>query len=291
MKNVTVLPVLILASWPVASAVEPVAYEMPRTEVISVTDTGADRRYDLYVKLPEGYGETGDARYPVIYTTDAVWHMDLLSGTTEYLLPDAILVGISWQKDIDRTLAFEEEGEWVHASRYRDYTTVKLEDPARQAIYQTGQAPDHLSFIRNDVIPLVEATYRTKPVEGAYLGYSLGAAFGAYILLAEPDTFHHYILGAPALGERSFEFLKTLEAETAPQHASIDANVFIAIGDQEREQRMAVTRDLVSLLDRRRGTGLSLEELVIIKDSDHGTAVPETFTRSIKWLSDHVGGE
>lgn len=291
MKKTMALLVVFLGAWAKAQAADPVGYTMPRTDVVPVVESSGNRLYELYIKLPEGYEKTADRRYPVIYTTDAVWHMDLLSGTTEYLLPDVILVGISWQKDIDRTLAFEEEGEWVHASRYRDYTTVKLDDPARQAVYQTGHAPEHLSFIRNDVIPLVDAAYRTKPNERAYLGYSLGAAFGAYILLAEPDSFQHYILGAPALGQRSFGFLETLATPTAPQQITVKPNVFIAIGDQEREQRMTVTRDLVSLLERRQPAGLVLTELVIIKDSDHGTAVPETFMRSIKWLSDRLGGE
>lgn len=113
-----------------AEAGERSPYAMPRTHVVSIQDTTSDRPYELYVKLPEGYAEETDKKYPVIYTTDAAWHMDMLSGATEYLMPDAILVGISWQKDLDPDKAF--------ASRFRDYTVTEYSNPETQATHQGG---------------------------------------------------------------------------------------------------------------------------------------------------------
>jgi hypothetical protein len=48
---------------------------------------------------------------------------------------------------------------------------------------------------------------------------------------------------------------------------------------------MGVTKDLVSVLQRRSQAGLTLTGLEIIEDSNHGTAFPETVIRGIKWLS------
>ena len=73
-------------------------FELPKIQVVPITDTNANRQYELYIKLPEAYSENNDKSYPVIYTTDAMWHMEMLSGSTEYMLEDVILVGISWQK-------------------------------------------------------------------------------------------------------------------------------------------------------------------------------------------------
>ncbi|MEL7448179.1 MAG: alpha/beta hydrolase-fold protein [Pseudomonadota bacterium] len=261
-----------------AIASEP--YEMPRTQVVPLKDEANDRQYELYVKLPESYEAKPDKAYPVIYTTDAEWHMDLLSGTTEYLMPDSILVGISWQTDL--------EGEGLgnrqkFASRFRDYSVAESKNAENQAKYHFGQADKFLAFVRDQVVPYVDRQFRTKPGERAYLGYSLGGQFGAYVLLAAPDTFTHYILGSPALGEASIAFIDSLEAQTAPGQEEVDARVFVSIGEFEADEMATITR-LMSVLRRRSETGLSVSWLEVIEGSDHGSAVPETFVRGIKWL-------
>lgn len=247
------------------------AYDLPRTEVVPIRDSKSGGQYELYIKLPEGYSENTDLKYPVIYTTDAKWHMDLLSGASEYLMPNTILVGVSWQ------LGLNDERE--HVSRFRDYTVMKIEN----APVPTGEASSHLAFMRGDVIKYVEKNYRTKPDERAYLGYSLGGAFGAYILFAEPDTFNHYILGSPAFDERDIAFITELAAKMTEQKQNVSANVFVSIGELETTE-MDITKTFAAMLEQR-SRRLSFAGLQIIEGSDHGTAVPETFVRSVKWLS------
>jgi len=256
-----------------AKTSEPTAYEMARTEVVPIQDARADRQYELYIKLPEGYKKSDAQKYPVIYTTDATSHMDMLSGSTEYLMPNVILVGISFQKDLN-----DKRGEFI--SRFRDYTFI-MDEAAPVA---TGEASNHLSFIRKDVIKYVENNYRVDPNERTYFGYSLGAAFGAYILFEQPDTFKHYILGSPAFRPPDLAFIDELETKMAPQQQGISASVFVSIGELEKSE-METTKDFVSVLERRNQSGLKLTGLEIIENSDHGTAFPETIIRSTKWLS------
>ena len=95
------------------------SYSLPSTEVIPIRDTDTNRSYELYITLPENYANNTKTQYPVIYYTDAHWHIELLSGTASYLVEQAILVGISWQTDIQQQL-IDEHG--IHVSRYRDYS-------------------------------------------------------------------------------------------------------------------------------------------------------------------------
>lgn len=273
MKKITVLVCMAILAFVSAAASEPKSYEMPRTQVLPIKDSKADRQYELYVKLPEGYTENPDTKYPVIYTTDAVWHMDMLSGATEYLMPDAILVGISWQIDL--------EDDRAHASRSRDYTIIKYETVESP----TGEAGNHLSFIRDDVIPYVESNYRTQPEERTYFGYSAGGEFGSYILFAEPGTFNHYVLGSPAFDQQSYVYIDELEAETRPRQHNQNVNVFLSVGELERPEMVAFAKEFESMLRRRSQTGLAFVGLEIIENSDHGTAFPETVIRGVKWLS------
>ena len=73
---------------------------LPQIQVVPIKDLNTARNYELYIELPEDYAENPSKKYPVLYYTDAVWHREMLSGATEYILEDVILVGISWQKDI-----------------------------------------------------------------------------------------------------------------------------------------------------------------------------------------------
>jgi len=276
MKKFAALVIALLLPLGSAQTSELAAYQMPRTQVVPIKDAKTDRHYEVYVKLPESYSEDTGKLFPVIYTTDAVWHMDLLSGTAEFLMPDAILVGISWQKDATKEI----DDTRPHVSRFRDYSMILHENPDIQAKYKMGQASNHLTFIRDDVVQYIEANYRTAPGKKAYLGYSMGGSFGAYILLAKPDTFNHYILGSPAFDQRDIEYLTDMPAT----RDGTNTHVFVSIGEQE-ETKMGVTKSFMSLLQRQTDKGLSHTDLQIIGDSDHMTAVPETFMRGIKWLS------
>lgn len=258
------------------SGAELAAYEMPRTHIAPVKDSQKDRQYELYIKLPEDYSENTDVNYPVIYTTDASLHMDMLSGATEFLMPDVIVVGISYQTDLG--------DEWAHASRFRDYSVTAYNDPEIQARFQGGQASHHLDFIRNDVFPYIENNYRTDSGERSYFGYSLGGAFGAYILLAQPDTFKHYILGSPAFSQRSLQYIDEFEAKTAPRQGEMNVNVFVSLGELE-ESEVEEVDHFISVLRRRSEAGLSLTGLEVIENSNHSAAFPETVIRGVKWLS------
>jgi predicted alpha/beta superfamily hydrolase len=280
-KNVLlVITLMILLSITRVEASSNKHYAMPRTEVIPLKESKTGRQYELYVKLPENYATEKNISYPVIYFTDAVWHIELLSAATEYLMPNAILVGISWQKDINADLV-KEKGE--HVSRFRDYSVTPSKKPEKQAKYQFGQASNHLQFIRNDVINTIENKYRTIPENRTYFGYSLGGVFGAYVLMAQPDTFSNYILGSPSLW-RDIPQLKSV----AENNNNINANVFITNGEREKELSVHVNT-FVSLLTKRNDKESTINRQVIA--GDHQTAFPSTGISGITWLSSLTKGE
>jgi predicted alpha/beta superfamily hydrolase len=276
-KKILVSIFLSLLPFLTVAASETSDFTLSKIHVMPIRDTQSDRQYELYIKLPEGYAENKDKTYPAIYFTDAMWHVEILSGTVAYVLEDAILVGISWQKD-----GKEESKKTVgeHVSRFRDYTLTKSNNPKDQAKYQPGQASNHLTFIRNDVIKAVENNYRTDATKRTYFGYSLGGSFGAYILLTQPDTFKNYVLGSPALNKEIF----ALEANTVKNRSNLNANVFVSVGALEKSY-IGPTKEFISLLKSRNYENLSLHHEVI-ESADHGRAFPKTAIRSLYWLSE-----
>ncbi|WP_235297120.1 alpha/beta hydrolase [Portibacter marinus] len=206
--------------------------ELPNIQVIPITDSNTNRKYELYIKVPEEYSDSTKTKYPVLYFTDALWHIEILSGSTEYLLDNLILVGISWQK-----------GENPGISRYRDFTLLKNINPK----YQSGDAENHLKFIQNDVFKYVEENYRTQPENRSYFGYSLGGTFGTYILLTQPKTFNNYILGSPeTLLDDSFIHQHYSSSNDILKYKN--ANVFISTGELERSDLMEQSKGIRTML-------------------------------------------
>ncbi|NQZ20866.1 MAG: alpha/beta hydrolase [Colwellia sp.] len=274
MKKSLILVVISLLPFLTIEASETRDLTLPKIQVVPIKDTQADRLYELYIKLPEGYTKNKDKNYPVIYFTDAATHIELLSGT-EFLMEEVILVGISDQKDINKEL----EG---HSSRARDYSISKSSNPERQAKYRFGQASNHLTFIRNDVITFIESNYRTDPDNRTYFGFSLGGLFGTYILMAQPDTFKNYILGSPSLW-RDIPLLFSLE-NSALNSKALEINIFISYG--ELEKKLAVQVDnFITQLKNKKYQALSSIKQVVIASAGHSDSFPMVGVRSVKWLS------
>jgi len=257
-----------------AEASDKKSYELPRTEIVPIKDTQADRQYELFIKLPEGYEKNKGKNYPVIYFTDADVHLELLSGT-EFIMGEVILVGISDQKDLNKDI----DG---HNSRARDYSISKSSNPERQAKYKFGQASNHLTFIRNNVIKFIESNYRTDPSNRTYFGFSLGGLFGTYALMTQPDTFKNYILGSPSLW-RDIPLLFSLE-NSELKSKSQKINLFISYGELEKELSVHV-EDFITQLKAKKYEGLSSIKQVVIKSSGHSDSFPMVGVRSVKWLA------
>ena len=253
-------------------------YSMPGTQVIPIKDTISNKQYELLIKLPDNYAKNKDKNYPVVYFTDAVEHIELLSSTSYMIWRDeVILVGISWQKDISEDLRQQYGG---HVSRFMDYTFKKTQNPRHPKII-FGLADKHLAFIRKDVFKFVESNYRTEPNNRTYFGFSAGGIFGVYALMTQPDSFKNYILGSPL-----DEAVPTLFAQ---QHAALKnpqsaINVFTSYGELEKERQAPFVEDFVSQLSNKKYKGIASIKHVVVESYGHSDSSPIVAAHSFKWL-------
>jgi predicted alpha/beta superfamily hydrolase len=184
---------------------------LPGTEVRSIASRATGDAYDIYVLLPPGYGE-GRALYPVLYHPDAFYTFGAMADLARNLQGSGqvrpfILVGISEGVGWDSP----------ETHRGRDFTTG---------------ASAYLAFLREELVPFVESAYRADPRQRAFHGASLGALFGAVVLLQAPDTFQAYILSSPAFPVADEVILKK-ENERARVGKDLPARVFLTIGSEE----------------------------------------------------------
>jgi predicted alpha/beta superfamily hydrolase len=186
---------------------------LPNTEVRSLRSRFTSDAYDVYVFLPTGYG-TRDELYPVVYHPDAYYTFgafaDLArnlqdSGVTRKFLVVGISEGVGWDS--------------AESHRVRDFTTG---------------IPAYLAFVRQELIPFVESEYRADPRQRCLHGASLGALFGAKVLLDATDTFSAYVLSSPAF-QGGDEWILKEETRRAKGPRELAARVFMTIGGEEAE--------------------------------------------------------
>lgn len=273
--NIFILIFILLLPMKLLAGNKPEHYEIPRTQVVPLTQNGTEREYQLVIQLPEHY--SAQKQHPVLYYTDMTWHIEMMTSAAYFLMEEAILVGISWQTNMPDNIN-KEVGPF--ASRFRDYSFAPSTKPENQAKYQFGGANAHIDFIRNQVKPYIEQHYRVKPGNDSYFGYSMGGLFGAYTLLTQPDTFDNYLLGSPSV----WRLPQLLEARNQGVPKT-KANVYLSHGTLEDKLSPNV-KGLFNFLKKQNNPQLHVELAEI--EGTHQSAAPLTGVYAIKWLSERT---
>ena len=209
------------------AAAAPLPYQLDGTEVRDIHSASLKRDYQLLVALPESYGSS-QRRYPVLFVTDANYAFPVARAIASRLakhagMEEVIVVGLSYAK-----------GDTPGYSRRRDYTpstprsqTYTSDMPGRAPAF--GEAGAYGRFIAAEVFPVIAAQYRADMRRKAFVGHSYGSLLGLEILLTEPATFEHYILGSPSLWfDRGVLFAR--EQAYARARRDLPASVYFGIG-------------------------------------------------------------
>lgn len=171
----------------------------------------------LNVYLPLSYHPDSAHQYPVLYVLDGGLDEDFLhlSGLTQFgslswinLLPEVIVVGI------------------INIDRKRDFTFPSTDEQDLKDFPTTGHSAPFIQFIKEEVQPLIEATYTTNG-QNTLLGQSLGGLLATQILFEQPDLFHQYIIVSPSLWWDQQSLLKK-----TPVQAKTPPAIFVAVGKE-----------------------------------------------------------
>jgi predicted alpha/beta superfamily hydrolase len=197
-------------------------------------------------------------RFPVLYTTDADYffgglaalaHLQQLLGET----PRFILVGIGYRDRREaevlrmRDLLPRAAREWfLPETRSLSQSPLVEGTVAMDSVATTTDASDFLSFIRQELMPFIDATYPTVGGDNSYCGYSAGGGFGLYTLFTEPEIFKRYIIGSPTTSHSGHHFAIDWAKSFQRSGKKMDAQVFMSVGELEEFQRGQYQFDLVS---------------------------------------------
>lgn len=212
--------------------------QLANTETFTFQSETVGDEFFIKVAYPRDYAQSSK-RYPVLYVTDAETNFGALQYVAQRLakdklIPELILVGVAYDTSYDD----------FYRLRARDLRPTLPDDPK----LDQGGRPDEgkgqmfAEFLRSELFPHIDATYRTKAGDRAYYGHSYGGLFGVWSFMYETDLFNRYVILSPSLwwGELWWGrprvshgyYILPVRAETDGTPET-DARVFVASGELE----------------------------------------------------------
>ena len=231
--------------------------------------------YQIYVALPPQYSEP-DSTFPVIYNLDSDITFGMMTDISRMLrldseIPATIMVGITYGGD---------EEKWRN-NRSRDLTPA-----ATEGNKIGGGARAFLSFIKEELIPVIDARYRTNPDDRVLSGASYAGLFTLYALTQEPDLFQRYLAAVPTLVYAD-RVLFDLEEKSAKGRKDLKARVFIsAEGTQDDNWYVDFWSAIWAYTHRLQSheyPGLRIHT-VMYRGESHAQSQPGSFTAGLKYL-------
>jgi predicted alpha/beta superfamily hydrolase len=279
------LSVLLAASVVVASAVITASQEKPGAAAERVTLNGTrvhtitskalpSSEFRISVSLPWSY-QSSQKRYPVVYVTDADTGFALAYAAYQAIqldgeIPELILVGIGYGVD------FTNNGFSTWSLR----RSAELTPTAVKGRPGTGDAPRFVRFLQDELLPFIDANYRTQPDDRTIVGGSFGGLFAAYTMLRHPGLFQQFIVRSPSLWWDD-RMMFGVEGEYAAAHKDLPVTVYTSLGTLETELMRSSWRDFVRVLGERHYPGL---RLIVgnMEDARHATAIGMSLYPALK---------
>lgn len=266
---------------------------IPETEVRTLKSTRVDQDYRISVALPYSYATNPETRYSTIYLLDSNWYFGLVTEQSRIMqrcesFPETIIVGIGYPHDEPLQKAWKQ----VNALRTRDLTpevdlesAMRIEAEDAGAPVTTGGADRFLAFIEKELVPLIDAEYRSKPDDRTLAGHSFGGLFVLYALFHGTHLFTRYLAASPSLGYAN-EVTFSYESTYAKRQEALPVSVYLSVGEEEQspeQPRVEKFYRFVGQMQSRNYDGLSLTKHVF-PDCDHCDAVAPAFQAGFRAL-------
>ena len=203
-----------------------------RSEILN-----ANRRYR--VMLPRGYAEHPRRRYPVIYIHDGGAQWEIFPGGIGRTVVDPegdIMAGLIRQGIMGEVIAVGIDIETA-ATRTRDYTP-----PGDQPSGIQGAADKYVRFIIQELKPLIDARYRTRP--GPESTFTAGQSRGANVALYMVWDFPHVFTRA-GLHSGGFEEAPNFTARVK-QETKRNIRIYLDSGEDFFSAVLALRDNLVA---------------------------------------------
>jgi len=234
--------------------------------------------FSIFISLPKDYQKKKNQNFPVIYLLDANVYFDIVANETRENKTNAILVGIGYKDFM-----------MMDSLRNRDYTfPIAL---PQDSFPISGSADKFLSFIKSELLPYIDKTYRTDTSNRTLMGHSLGGYFTLYALkqeiISKNNSFKNYVAASPSLWYYNNYLIKQFQNISGNDNTN-QQTLFLTFGAREdTEDGETGTEGLdnfnsfAALLSNKRFKNIKVKSEVYPSFGHMETAIP-TFTKSLQ---------
>ena len=185
-------------------------------EALTIRSAVLDEDRVILVGKPADYDQ-GKESYPVLFLLDGNDHFHHATALARSLASNGLMPGLL-VVGIDNTV------------RIRDLTPPARDAQIIRDAPAHGGAERFRSFLARELMPWVDANFRTRPYR-ILVGHSLGGLFAIDSLLEQPDLFDAYIAISPSL---QWDNRRTVERADAlfQGRKQLDAALFMTVGNE-----------------------------------------------------------
>ncbi len=219
------------------AALEPIGPTVVRgAESFLLKAAHIDQTFQIDVLAPPGVAKKP---LPVIYVTDSSYGFGLVAQVVQLMqvsreLPRVMVVGIGYPAMYDAKA--------IRGLRFREFCPTEAKSYVERVRREmAGEIPDDirpggagafLSFINDELKPLIEARYPVDAKDQTLAGMSLGGLFSLFALFKAPAAFQRVVALSPSIwwDERA---ILGHEADFAKEAKDLPVNLFASIGALE----------------------------------------------------------
>jgi predicted alpha/beta superfamily hydrolase len=240
------------------------------TEDRTIFCSNVGREYHLSVGLPQSY-TTSNQKYPVIYLLDGDLNFGMAAGltTVSHLTqgtPEMIVVGINYDMEsIDQFARLRE----------LDFKIPEVIDAPADSY-----ANLFLNALTQEMIPFIEANYRTVPSDRCLYGYSSSGFFVLYALFNEPNAFRHYLSGSGDF-DIAYPYLIQHDEKLRVRKTNDPIQLYLSVGGLE-ENLIPSFHNLISFLKNGKYPGLTLITEIYQGEGHSAEGVALTYLHGIR---------
>lgn len=249
------------------------------TETQSFQSSIMGVNYQVSTWLPPNYPEV-NRKFPVIYLLDGELFMGLVSGIVSGLvwgevIPECLIVGVG--HDIHTI----EEWWQARAPDLNPPENLTVTYPDWMKPFENRRAPDFLCFLKNELIPFIESTYRADPTDRCLVGYSWGGQFSIYSLFHEPELFQKYFMGSCFWKHMLPDYL-AYQKQLSLQRKTLPARAFFSVGSLEDDQAPYFPQ-FIETLKHRNYKDFCMESLVL-EGENHASGMAVAYIQGLRAL-------
>jgi len=205
-----------------ASAQLPKLYNHISNDVHLIHSQVLNQDRQVYIHVPQLDSADINKALPVLYLLDGENHFHILSAYIEYLshwhvIPPIIVAGI------------------INVDRVKDLTPtnslINFDGKVDSNYKTSGGNEQFFDFIHQELMPYMEANYKTSPVK-IFAGHSFGGITVINCMLMHPDMFDAYIAISPSLWFGN-KYVLRLAEQKLPGVSLTDKKFFYSNGNED----------------------------------------------------------